>query len=526
MQSEMSQSRWGSVWAAVERVTTARRGAWALAVVVFVSLAFRVHVSRECSLWLDEMLTAQGISKPWPAVLKGPSPAHPPLMYVLLRAVVAVFGDGDTGLRSLSLFFGCVLLVATYELCLELRLSVGRALLVVGTLALTPFFIRHATEARHYAMLAALTTLATTRALRWLHGQARARDIVACAACILGAAWTHYFGLAYAAALLAALIVGGGPNWKQARAPQRVALLALLGALITGLALVALRAGAVGRRYTAPETAMQPGLTLNEDLAERIPREFSFIANEGWALAIEPTLALVGIVLLTLRGRGVARLLPLGIGVAPCLAALLIPSRHFLAPRYLAPSFVFYHLGSCVALFAASDRLRAAWSHGTPAARLAPLASGLVLAGLLGARLREYPEGFGAGLEDYRGLQRYIQTSLPPATKVVAYIGSYAREFYGKHYVLDSLPIDLERFRPVKGVERYLVVEIHVGDRRRARLEKLVKLQLGVSPQAWRSLPLVPIPHTIYQTPVSARLVQLPSDWQPPPPLKKRQRKK
>jgi len=514
-----------SVWARAQRLITKRSGAFVLAFIVLASLAFRLHLSAECSLWFDEVTTHRHVMRPWGEVLKGPSREHPPLMYVLIRVVLDLFGQSPTLLRSVSIFFGCVLLIAIHELCLELGLSVKRALIVVGSFALTPFFIRHATESRHYAILAAFVVLATTSALRLLRPPWRARDLAGFVGCALAAAATQYFGLAYALALLGALVLGIRPVWQRARAVQRVALLGSLSGLLAVLGWIAIRAAAVGDFYAsedADETA--PALKFSSALLSEMLREYSFLGNEYTSWFIQPLLAVVGLALLSWRLRGAARLLPLGLGMAPCIAALFISSGHFLAARYLAPSAVLYHLGSCAALFAASDRIRSLLARRARALFVGPAIGWCSLAAVLAARLSEFPDRFGAGGDDYRSLQRYFRENLAKDTRVVSYVGYFGHVIFDQEYRLGSRSIYLERFQPVSGIDRYLVVELHVGDARRNAFEKLITRKLRISPEAFRALPLVPLPHSRYQPAVNARLVQLPTGYVPPPSGKPRKR--
>jgi hypothetical protein len=504
-------SGWRSLWTSIQRCFTARRGALALMLIVLASLTFRMHMSRECSLWLDEVSTHSDTRKSWPRVLQGPSPEHPPLMYVLVKYARSVFGESETAVRSVSLFFGCVLLVALHELCLALGLTVKRALLVTATFALTPFFIRHATEARQYAILSAFATLSATFVLRVLRGPPRTRDLVGFVVSALAAAWTHYFGLAYACALLGALVLGIVPVWKSSRLLQRLLTAGLLVGLFVLLGFVAARAAALGTHYATSTTGSAETFALNTSLLAEIAVEFSFMTGRASSFAIEPLLAFVGFALLSWRLRGAARLLPFGIGVVPCAAALFISSRHFVAARYLAPSAVFYHLGACVALFAALDRGRAALAQRAHSGLLSPVLGGLVFAGLLGARLREFPNGFHVGTDYYRGLQHYFVEHLAQDTRLVAYYGHFGQILFGKEYRLGSPPISLEKFRRVRGIDRYLVVEIHIAEDRRADFESLIERQFGLSPEAWRALPLAPLPRSSYQPAVVARLVQIPS---------------
>jgi len=515
-----------SMWTKIERIITARRGAYALAVILLASLAFRVHVSNECSLWLDEMTTQTGVLKPWRAVLAGPSREHPPLMYVLVRLVFDLFGQSRTALRSVSLFFGCVMLYALYELCLELRLPVKRALIVAGTFALTPFIIRHATEARHYALLASFIILGMTRLLRLVRGRPRVRDLAGFVLCGMAAACTQYFGLAYAFALFGTLVLGIRPVWRRFSRAGRIALLPSLSALIAVLGVITLRAVDVGTRFAPRKaSAAAPDIRLNEQLFDEIIAQFSFMTYETWSWFVQPLLTFVGLALLSWRLRGVARLLPLGIGVAPGVAALFIPSSHFLTARYLAPSLVLCHLAAGIALFAAYDRLRALLAQGGRAWRAAPVVGWLALAGLVGARVHEFPNGYSAGGDDYEALQRYFDERLAQNTRVVVYVGYLGQILFDQEYRMVSRVIKLESFEPVPGIDRYLVVEVHAGARR-AAFESLVQRKLGVSLEAWRALPLAELPHSVYQPPVKAHLVQLPSDFVPPPAPKSRPRKR
>ncbi len=246
---------------------------------------------------------------------------------------------------------------------------------------------------------------------------------------------------------------------------------------------------------------------------------FRFFVNDVWALAIQPALAVLGLLILTRRMRGVARLLPLGLGFLPCVAVMFVSARHFIAARYVIPSVIWYHVGSCVTLFAGIDRLRLALPQVGRTALLAPLGAWLAFAGLLGARLREYPQGFNVGTNDYRGLQRYFVAHLAQDTAFVSYNGFFGEVLFGKEYRVGSQPIRLEKFHRVRGIDRYLIAEIHIDDERRPELESLVETKLGISVEQWRALPVIAVPHSIYQYPVQARVVQLPHESRPRDPI-------
>ena len=511
------------VLARIERTSAAQRGALALACIVLLSLAFRLHLSANSSLWIDELLTRRDIRAPWPRLLQRPSVDQPMLMFVLVRLATDLLGTGETGLRAVSLLFGCVLLVAVYELCRELGLSVARSLIVVATFALTPFFIAHATEARMYALLISCTTLATTRALRVLRGQQLPRNVIGFGLVAAAAAATQYFGLAYAFALLGVVVIGAAMRWKTVSVPGRIVVVAALLVTLVPLGYLTHRAVEVARFYAVGSSGTSTGSAINWDLARELRLDFAFLTREGWGAVIEPGLVVVGLILLTLRLRGVARTLPIGLGLLPSAFALFLSSgAHFVAARYLSPSIVFYHLAACTTLFAAVDGIR----RKLPVA-LVPVTAAAVLIGLLSVRVAEYPKGYGLGGEDYRGFQRYFMANLAADTALVTHPGHFGDVIFGREYKVGPPPISLEKFRPRRRFNRYVIVEIHSTEERQAEVASLVERTFGLSPEAWASVPFLPLQRTTYQPAVRARLVQLPDDYVPPSaPAKKRRRRK
>ncbi len=478
----------------------------ALAVLVLVSLAFRVYVSHACSLWLDEDYTHVEIDRGWPTVLAGPEPAHPPLFFVLTKLAVMPFGYSETALRATSLASGCVLLVAVYWLCLELELTAWRSLAVVALLGITPFFMNQAIEARMYALYSALAALAVVCMLRLLREPARLGYLTGFAVCVGGMAATHYFGLAYAFALLGALAVGMIPKWREVElTPRRAIRVGLvLAALLGVLAAVLLRAVALASYYSRAKRGGGSGPW--PELLEQILSDFSFVGSSAAAAKVELALAAAGLVLLARSLRGIARIVPLALAFCPCIGALFITSGHFVAPRYVVPSWIFFHVGACVALFAMGDAVRRLLAtRASPVGLL--VACALVLTPVAW-RLAEYPANWGAGESDYRGLERYFMRHLAWNTALVTFPGAAGVRMMQREYPVNPRPIELEHFKRVPGIDRYLVAEIHVrSDARRAELEHLVRRYFGLLPAAWRDVPLLDLPGTTFQPPVQARLL-------------------
>lgn len=104
-------------------------------------------------LWLDEALSVNIAKLPLGDIAEAlRHDGHPPLYYWLLHGWIRLAGDGDTAVRALSGLFA----VATLPLLYLVGRRRGGLLLgwlAVVVLALNPFALRYATEARMYSMV-------------------------------------------------------------------------------------------------------------------------------------------------------------------------------------------------------------------------------------------------------------------------------------------------------------------------------------------------------------------------------------
>ncbi len=91
-------------------------------------------------------------------------PQHPPMYYLLASSWVRAVGEGIGRLRTLSVLASLLGLFAMFQLTWELARSRRVAWLATGALAVSPFFVLYAQEAREYSLWATLI-LATTGAL-------------------------------------------------------------------------------------------------------------------------------------------------------------------------------------------------------------------------------------------------------------------------------------------------------------------------------------------------------------------------
>ncbi len=120
-----------------------------------VALGFGIRAYRlgYQSLWLDELFSVIVARRPWDAVLVGTiqGDTNPPLFNLLLHLVLTL-GRGDSWARSLSLFFSTATLPLVYGFARRLW-DRRAALITLGLLAVSPFHLLFAQEARMYAQL-------------------------------------------------------------------------------------------------------------------------------------------------------------------------------------------------------------------------------------------------------------------------------------------------------------------------------------------------------------------------------------
>jgi uncharacterized membrane protein len=97
------------------------------------------------------------------------SPEHAPLYFLLTRFWEQQFGSSITTIRSLSIVFSILSLPCIYWLCLELFNSSLVGEMAIALLAVSPFYVAYAQEARPYSLwtfILLLSNIALLRAIR------------------------------------------------------------------------------------------------------------------------------------------------------------------------------------------------------------------------------------------------------------------------------------------------------------------------------------------------------------------------
>jgi hypothetical protein len=315
-------------------------------------------------LWLDEALSVNVASLPLGRLREALShDGHPPLFYALLHGWMNVFGHGDVAVRALSGVFALLALVAMYAA--GRRLGGARVgIVAVALLAVNPYAVRYATEARMYSLQTLLVLvgyLLVERAIREPGLWRLAGIMLVTAALVLDHYWSFHL-IAAVGVLLIGLAI---------RSPERrsAAVRVLVAIAIGSLAFVPwLPTFLEQARHTATPWAgaTRPtalvALTLR-DFGGTNPTEAQLL---GFLLAV---LFILGVFArpvddwhIDIDFRTVPRTRPLALVVVLTIAfgsVAGLATRSAYAPRYAAVVFPLFILVAASAV----DALRGRWAR-------------------------------------------------------------------------------------------------------------------------------------------------------------------
>jgi uncharacterized membrane protein len=178
-----------------------------------VALLLRLFRLGDPSLWVDEAATWWNSTHGTATDSLFADANHPPVWWLITRASIAAWGDGEFALRLPAAVFGLLSVVLVYFFARRILdparvprragfagVDAHGPLWVVGFAAVNPFWLEYAQEARMYAALLAETLGLSLLYLRWLDaepapGQRRRATLVAYAALAAVALYTNYFAL-------------------------------------------------------------------------------------------------------------------------------------------------------------------------------------------------------------------------------------------------------------------------------------------------------------------------------------------
>lgn len=167
----------------------------ALLAIVAVGAILRFYALGAKTIWLDEAFSIWIANHPlaeiFPWLIR--IDHHPPLYYVSLHFWQALFGDIQGPVRALSALCG-TLAIPVFYLATRRLFNTPTALIATLILALSPFHVRFAQEARMYALLtlaAAGVLYFTARLLTETLGQSRRSTWIGLGVCQAAAMLNH-----------------------------------------------------------------------------------------------------------------------------------------------------------------------------------------------------------------------------------------------------------------------------------------------------------------------------------------------
>ena len=204
-----------------------------LLLAVVVGAGLRVLNLGTESLWVDEAYSIQAATKPLGQIaVETAEDVHPPFYYWVLHFWIGLAGSSEAGARLLSAVISTLTILALYQLASRL-FDPPSGVIAAALMAVSPFHLGVAQEARMYALLALLSVLSMDGFVRLLDGGERRRVVLTLsyvAATVL-ALYTHVYGFLILLAQMTWLGValftappGRAPMWKPIVAAQAASL--------------------------------------------------------------------------------------------------------------------------------------------------------------------------------------------------------------------------------------------------------------------------------------------------------------
>ena len=189
-----------------------------------LAAALRVVQLGHDSLWVDEAFFADIAGSGWGSLFDRATSAdpNPPLYYAVLHFWIALFGDSEAALRSLSAVGGVLLVLVVYALGSRRLGGTGVGLCAALLAAISEFFVHYSQEARVYSLLALLAAASYYFFLQLLDGATTAA-VLGYVLATTALVYAHTYGLFVVAAqigfaLVALLWRRGWIPWADRRA--------------------------------------------------------------------------------------------------------------------------------------------------------------------------------------------------------------------------------------------------------------------------------------------------------------------
>jgi uncharacterized membrane protein len=165
-----------------------------LILVVAAAGALRFWKLGAQSMWFDEFVTTEVVSKGKLLSNVVDKEGSPPLYFIAVWGWTKLFGDTDTAFRSLSAFVGTATVPVAYAAARELTRSRRIARVAAVLVAVNPMLVWFSQEARAYALFAFVGSLSLYLCVR-ARERGRMRDLLLWGVVSATVLSTHYFAV-------------------------------------------------------------------------------------------------------------------------------------------------------------------------------------------------------------------------------------------------------------------------------------------------------------------------------------------
>jgi uncharacterized membrane protein len=159
-------------------------------------------------------------------------PQFPPFYFVMVRAWVEWFGNSVAVTRSFSALISLLAFPSIYWLCLELFRSPLIGWIAMALIAISPFHVLYAQEARPYSLWTVLILLSSAALLRAIRLQTKISWVIYAVTVVLGLYTYLYFGLV---TIGHAIFVIVSERFRWSKRLKSYLLVSILGLIIFGL---------------------------------------------------------------------------------------------------------------------------------------------------------------------------------------------------------------------------------------------------------------------------------------------------
>lgn len=167
---------------------------WWLALSIVIGTILRFYRNTSVAMWHDEAFSALYVRDySWSEMMyRIGLDVHPPLYYLVLRLWTYVFGFSLLAFRGFSVLFGVLTIWAAYLFVKKAFGSKQLAMLAAFLIAINPFQIQYALEARMYTFGTFLLLISCYWLLRALETK-RWKDWIIYAVLAVACIYTHYY---------------------------------------------------------------------------------------------------------------------------------------------------------------------------------------------------------------------------------------------------------------------------------------------------------------------------------------------